>query len=94
MLVIAPKYVVVNHMKTAVEVAQIETVSIPYNKQLKPGEQKEWFWQDHTKDKFLVVRKLGYKDYGATSPSHSSSSDASLSDEESKMYDKSTGSMR
>ena len=87
MVVISPKFVLVNHMKTCIEVAQVDTKAMPYNKQLNPKEQKEWFWQDHNKEKLLIVRKRGYSEY--SNMSSSSGSDGSMSDSDGAMNDKS-----
>lgn len=85
MVVVSPKYVLVNQMKTAIEVAQV------YNEEegrnvMEVGDRKEWYWQDYTKDCLISVRKMGHSDQ--TLATYLSSSDYTDSDDDDDDMDK------
>ena len=62
-IMISPKYVLVNHMKSPLEVAQIYTEDTVSGKQLmQVGDRKEWVWPDYTKENLIVIRKMGQQD--------------------------------
>lgn len=75
MIVMSPKYVLVNQMKAPIEVAQIystEDSSYEREERLDEGDRKEWVWQDHNEKNLLCVRKMRYSDLTC---SYASSSD-------------------
>ena len=57
-IVISPKYVLVNSMKSRLEVAQINTQhSSQACMLMEVGERREWVWHDSAKDYLISVRK-------------------------------------
>ena len=58
MVLLSPKYVLVNQMKTPIEIAQINTQTDSYSKRLNVGDKREWYWQDYNQEDRLIVRKV------------------------------------
>ena len=77
MVLLSPKYVLVNQMKTPIEVAQIGTISESYAKKLMIGDKREWYWQDNLQEDLVMVRKCMPESAMDTSFSHSSSGEDS-----------------
>lgn len=62
-IVISPKYVLVNQMKGAIEVAQINTQHLPSGStRMEHGDRREWVWNDYSKASLICVRKSGFDD--------------------------------
>ena len=57
MVLMSPKYVLVNMMKGPIEVAQVNTQTNNYSKRLNINDKREWYWQDYTQKDQLIVRK-------------------------------------
>ena len=83
LIVVSPKYVLVNQMKAPIEVAQIYTEEQPLGRQVMDvGDRKEWVWSDFSKENLICVRKMGRTDYEASCWSDSDSAFDSGSDDD------------
>jgi len=62
-IVISPKYVLVNQMKSSIEVAQINTQYSETGRIfMDVGDRREWVWSDTSKESLICVRRTGFED--------------------------------
>lgn len=88
LIVVSPKYVLVNQMKTPIEVAQVNMEETTQGRQvMEVGDRKEWVWSDSTKENLICVRKMGLVDYEASRWS-SSDEESDFSESEDGELDK------
>ena len=60
-IVVSPKYVFVNQMRSSIEVAQLHTEYVESCVQvMEVGDSKEWIWPDCNKESLVCVRKVGW----------------------------------
>mmetsp|Transcript_28502 Transcript_28502/g.38012 ORF Transcript_28502/g.38012 Transcript_28502/m.38012 type:complete len:240 (+) Transcript_28502:400-1119(+) len=94
LIVISPKYVLVNQMKGAIEVAQLNTQHMPLACVLmESGDRREWVWTDYNRDSLISVRKSGFDQedsYEAASSDDGSESEDQAEQSEHKIEEESS----